>query len=258
MKHSFEHRAKTCKNPVAKQLLAIVAEKQSMLAIAADITQKKDFLKFTDLVGPKICMLKTHIDIIHDVDQVFISDLVALSEKHNFMIFEDRKFADIGMIAKEQYGSGTFNIADWAHIVTTHALFGSGLIEGLKEVGLPKGRGALLLAELSAKGNLIDAEYTEQAVALAKQHQDFIMGFISQKRLIDDEAFIHMTPGVNIGETGDSLGQQYNTPEAVIKNGSDIIIVGRGITEASDPLTTAELYRQRAWKASSDLIDLSV
>jgi orotidine 5'-phosphate decarboxylase subfamily 1 len=249
MKRLFTDRASFCKNPVAKQLLNIVAEKQSMLAVAVDLSDKKDFLKLVNLIGPKICLLKTHIDIVEHFDQQFVADIAALAKQHNFLIFEDRKFADIGTIAQKQYSDGVFKIADWAHIITTHALFGSGLIEGLKEVGLPKGRGALLLAELSAKGNLIDAEYTEQAVALAKQHQDFIMGFISQKRLIDDKAFIQMTPGVNIAEKGDALGQQYNTPEAAIKNGADIIIVGRGITEASDPLATAELYRQRAWDA---------
>lgn len=50
--------------------------------------------------------------------------------------------------------------------------------------------------------------------------------------------------------TGDVLGQQYTTPEEVIySKGSDIIIVGRGVLEASDRLKAAELYRMSGWDA---------
>lgn len=249
MKHSFSEKANLSKHPLTKQLFNIIAQKQTVLGLSADIEDKQKFLIMLDLLGPKLCLVKTHVDIINDVDQAFIRDLVALSKKHNFLIFEDRKFADIGAIAKKQYSGGVYKIADWAHIVTVHALFGSGLIEGLKAVGLPKGRGVFVLAELSAQGNLIDDEYTAQAVELAQQHKNFVIGFISQKRLIDDDSFLCIMPGIHIAAASDALGQQYKTPEVAIQAGADIIIVGRGVTEASDPLATAEVYRKRAWDA---------
>lgn len=67
---------------------------------------------------------------------------------------------------------------------------------------------------------------------MALAEKDFVIGFISQKKLTDEPAFVHMTPGVKLTPGKDSLGQQYVTVEdAIKKHGTDIVIVGRGILE---------------------------
>lgn len=247
---SYSQRAELCTNPTAKKLFQLMEDKKTNLAIAADVITKEKLLKIADELGPEICVLKTHIDIINNFDMDLIIQLQRLSEKHNFLLFEDRKFADIGNTVKHQYQDGIYHIADWADIVNAHTVPGPGIIQGMKEIGLTKGRGLLLLAEMSSKGTLAKGEYTKETLKMAEDNKDFVIGFITMKKLLEDPEFINMTPGVQLAIGGDTLGQQYNTPEKVIKeNKSDVIIVGRGIYEAADPIAEAKKYRAAGWQA---------
>uniref|UniRef100_A0A3Q3WEC3 Uridine 5'-monophosphate synthase n=1 Tax=Mola mola TaxID=94237 RepID=A0A3Q3WEC3_MOLML len=245
MELSYADRAKLPHiHPLASRLLMIMEEKQSNLCVSADVTSSEELLQLADSLGPSICMLKTHADILK------VGKLQALAEKHNFLIFEDRKFADIGNTVKHQYEDGLYKISSWSHIVNAHAVPGPGVVKGLSAVGKPLGRGCLLIAQMSSSGSLATGEYTKAVVQMAEEHSDFVLGFICGSKISTRPEFIHMTPGVQMQTGGDVLGQQYTTPEDVLlSKGSDAIIVGRGILEAPDRFKAAELYRKSGWEA---------
>ena len=247
---TFEERAALATHPMAKKLFATMHQKHTNLAVSADLTKSDDVLKLVELVGPHICLLKTHVDILEDFSPAFVKSLQELAAKYNFMIFEDRKFADIGNTVKLQYSQGIYHTSEWADIVNAHAVPGDGVISGLKDIGLALDRACLLIGEMSAEGNLATGAYTDATVAMAKRHEDFVIGFISLSRLVDDPKLVHLTPGVKLGGGGDSLGQQYLTPKEVIsKRKSDVIIVGRGIYQADDPVKAAIAYKEAGFKA---------
>ena len=175
----------------------------------------------------------------------------------------------LGNTVALQYSSGVHKIASWSHITNAHPVPGPSVITGLASVGLPLGRGLLLLAEMSTEGSLATGSYTEDAVRMARAHREFVIGFIAQRRMDhvgaspssqpdDIEDFIILTPGVSLETSGDSMGQQYRTPENVIlENGCDVIIVGRGVygKGTGDALNVghvalqAEKYRTEGWNA---------
>lgn len=249
---SFGERAKVAKSEVSRTLLKIMDMKKSNLCLAADMTKADEILNLIESVGPFICLLKTHVDIVEDFNDNFVKSLQALAQKHNFLIMEDRKFADIGNTVSLQYSKGIYRISSWADLVTVHSLPGDGILKGLKEVvtELPA-RGVFLLAEMSSDGNLISSDYKEKTMKMAETHADFVSGIVAQSAsLIQDPGLIQLTPGVKLEEGGDNLGQTYNTPEYVIKEkGADIAVVGRGIIGSKNPGEVAKTYRDRLWEA---------
>ncbi len=221
----------------------LITSKQTRLCVSLDVTTTEQLLALADLLGPYVCMVKTHIDIISDFSWQTVEGLKALSQKHNFLIFEDRKFADIGRTVKQQCSGGIYQIAKWADLINAHPLPGEGIVNGLKEACEDYGTKLLLIAQLSSAENLIDSNYTQACVEMAKKHADFVVGFICQKRLIKNSDFWHLTPGVNLETNAGKLGQQYRTPEeALVRDQCDVIIVGAGIYESKDPIAAAKKY----------------
>lgn len=262
IKLSYKERADRSTNPAAKRLFELMGEKQTNLALANDEIDSNKFLELADKVGPEIAVLKTHIDVLSTFSPEITKRLMELAKKHNFLIFEDRKFADIGNTVKLQYAEGIYRIADWANIVNIHIVPGPGVIQGIGSVinerkdGMP--RGILILAQMSSEGTLAYGDYTKKAVEMADANKDVVAGYIGNggdtgqlKELasMNFAGHVIMTPGIQIQSKKDDLGQRYTSPEEAILAGSDCIIVGRGIYKAEDPVATARAYRKAGWDA---------
>ena len=358
-KVSYAKRADNATHPLSAYLLRLIDVKKSNLCLSADVSTAQQLLQLADTIGPSIVVLKTHYDLInnwdYNPDHGTGEKLARLARRHGFLIFEDRKFGDIGNTVQLQYTEGTAKIIEWSHITNVNMIPGKAAIDALADaaarwrerkryevktditVGTPRPesvdsdvdeetktpmpeeqgldsykdasagrkasivsittvsqrfepaisprsyeeldeevyagieeapleRGLLILAQMSTKGNFMTREYTNACVESAREHKNYVMGFISQETLnsAPDDQFISMTPGCqlppkDVDESteieGDGKGQQYNTPRKLIgQMGNDIVIVGRGITNAADPVREAERYRRRAWEAYEERI----
>lgn len=246
----FKQRAEVAVHPKSKALFECMLRKKSNLALSADLTSMDAIIQLVEKIGNEICLLKTHIDILEDFSIDSAEALMSLADEFDFLIFEDRKFADIGNTVKQQFQGGMYKIAHWADMVNAHILPGPSIIDGLKAGRVCDDTGLLLLAQMSSKDNLLTDAYAKQAVEWAEANPDFVMGFIAQEKMSDNPGLITMTPGVKLSNDVDALGQQYNTPQyAIIEKGSDIVIVGRGIYGEADPASAAREYREAAWQA---------
>ncbi|MGN7758888.1 orotidine-5'-phosphate decarboxylase [Chryseobacterium sp. 22532] len=239
---SYEQKLEHAQHSVSKKLLETALAKKSNLIASADVTTTQELLDLAEKVGPHVIALKTHIDIISDFEyEKTIVPLKALAEKHQFLLMEDRKFADIGNTQELQFTSGVFKITDWADFVTSQVIGGFESLDCFKNVGV------VAIVGMSSKGALTTASYREEALKVALPHPN-VIGGVSQNQI--PEELLLFTPGVNLADSGDGKGQQYNTPEHVFKMlHSDFIIVGRGIYKAEDPETAAITYKNEGWNA---------
>lgn len=255
---TLSERKKRTHNTVALAIYELMEEKKSNLALSLDVTEESAFFDILELAAPHIIIVKTHIDTMNDFNAEFMERLLALSEKHRFLIFEDRKFADIGNTVRLQYTEGVFRIIEWADIVTTHIFPGPGAIAALRKAWQESRyeRGAVILPQMTSEGNLFSEEHKDSAIRFAKEYCDFVIGFIGAAT--KDAAlpefrerawpeFLIFVPGVNIENERDAFLQTYVSPEAAIEEGGDIIIVGRGIYGNDDPKRAAVEYKERAW-----------
>ncbi|SPO05692.1 probable orotidine-5`-phosphate decarboxylase Pyr-4 [Cephalotrichum gorgonifer] len=362
LKATYASRAESATHPLTAYLFRLMELKSSNLCVSADVSTARDLLHLADKLGPSIVVLKTHYDIISGWDfnphTGTGAKLAALARRHGFLIFEDRKFGDIGNTVQLQYVAGSARIIDWAHIVNVNMLPGKASVTALADaaarwrerypyevrtsvtVGTPRSesfdddppssapqangntadgqsggsglgdgkvdgrkgsivsvttvtqhyepatsprltkdmaegdetvfagieeaptdRGLLILAQMSTVDTLAGPAYTAACVEAAREHGDFVMGFVSQQNLntTADDQFLSMTPGCQLppegeGENGvvagDGKGQQYNTPrKLIVGKGVDMVIVGRGILNAADQKGEAERYRKAAWEA---------
>ncbi|MDR1877798.1 MAG: orotidine-5'-phosphate decarboxylase [Flavobacteriaceae bacterium] len=239
---TYEEKLKFQAHPASKKILEIALKKKSNLIASLDVNTSREILDLAERVGEHVVAVKLHTDIISDFSEEYVSRLKKISQDKNFLLFEDRKFGDIGNTQQLQFEKGIYKISDWADLITSHVIAGE---ESLKVFGDKVG--VVTIAEMSSKGALTDEHYKEKAIELSQKASN-VIGCVAQSEL--PSSLLLFTPGVNITSGGDSKGQQFNTPDKVITEyHTDFIIVGRGIYAAARPEEAAEKYRKEGWDA---------
>ena len=247
--------------PIARRYMEAACRKQSLVCLAADRNSMADLFELLHQVGPYVTVLKTHVDLVEDWSADAWGEFCRTATEYDLLIFEDRKFADIGKISKSQM-SGVYDIRNWSDIVTAHLISGPDIIDGLHSSWEDIGRqgGVLLLAQMSSRGNLLTGDYSDSVVRKGVESRG-VLGFIGNgsrpqeltklRSKVGPEKMI-WTPGVNLAIGDGELGQRYGDPYQAILSGSDCIIVGSGIHGAKSPMEAAKEYAKISWKALQD------
>ena len=216
-----------------------ILHRKGPLCVAADVTTTSELVELVEKIGPEISILKMHVDIITDFNDNTIFEIRRLKAKHNFIVWEDRKFADIGAVVKEQIHGGIYKISSWADLISMHVISGPDILKQAGDCHV------IVITSMSSNKTLADEEYEKKCISMIeKQHDCKIFGIVTQNNVESFYSkFLKIVPGINISKkTTDNLGQKYSDIEN--KKWADVFVVGRDIVRNPDPHSKTIEYKE--------------
>jgi uridine monophosphate synthetase len=121
----------------SNELYKLATIKKSNIILSCDFMNDKEIISMIDRIGNKIVAVKLHLDTVkinneennNNYYQLFIDKLKELKQKHNLLIIEDAKFADIETIMYEKIYASRMIINKIADAITIHAVAGLSILE---------------------------------------------------------------------------------------------------------------------------------
>lgn len=215
--------------------------------VALDYANEVDALAFVERVSPELCRLKVGKEMFTLFGPAFVRTLVS----KGFDVFLDLKFHDIpNTVAKAVAASAELGV--W--MVNVHASGGLRMMTAAKEALQPYGERAPYLIAVTVLTSMEQDELARVGVSGPLQEHVLRLAALTQEAGLDGvvcsaqeasllksrlgKEFKLITPGIR--PAGAELGDQRRvlTPVEACAQGSDYLVIGRPITQASDPAAT--------------------
>lgn len=219
---------------------------ESRIIVALDFSSEKQVLEFTAQLDPSMCKLKVGKELFTLAGPTLVRQLIG----KGFDVFLDLKFHDIpNTVARACKVAADMGV--W--MLNVHALGGRNMLLAAREALDGNETRPLLIAVtiLTSMGQQDLAE-----VGLSGAPEDNVLrlasltkeagldGVVCSSREVaglrqaEGEAFTLVTPGIR--PAGSEVGDQKRimTPTDAVRAGSDYLVIGRPITQASDPIQT--------------------
>lgn len=212
------------------------------LAIALDTSDLDTAVSIAKAVQPSIGVAKVGLQLFSAAGH----DAVRAMQDIGMTVLLDVKLHDI---PNTVYGASTVLGALGVRYLTTHAAGGvamlqaavKGLAEGANAVGLPAPT-VLAVTILTSEPNASPTLLNERLAAALDAGCGGVVCAATDLRLIRTTApgIITLVPGIRPAGVPSHDQKRVATPAEAIRNGADILVIGRAVTSADDPAVAAE------------------
>ena len=220
----------------------------SPIIIALDLDYE-DSLEFAKKIDPKHCRLKVGSKLFTQKGPQIIEELSTLG----FDIFLDLKFHDIpNTVASAVEVASEMGV--W--MLNVHTSGGSKMMEAArlaanKSANPPLVIGVTILTSLNQEDmnelgvKSISNQINDLASLAHKSSLDGIVcsaGDVKNIKSLLGEGFLTITPGIRSINAPKDDQSRISSAKQAIENGSDYLVIGRPITQSSDPLKSLEAF----------------
>ncbi|EGR2730822.1 orotidine-5'-phosphate decarboxylase [Vibrio parahaemolyticus] len=212
--------------------------------VALDYDNQADALAFVDKIDPASCRLKVGKEMF----TLFGPDFVRELHNRGFSVFLDLKFHDIPNTCSKAVRAAA-ELGVW--MVNVHASGGERMMIASREILEPYGKDRPLLIGVTVLTSMeqsdlagigLNVEPQEQVIRLATLTKnsglDGVVCSAQESSLLKNELgkeFKLITPGIRPAGSEQGDQRRIMTPVDAIQAGSDYLVIGRPITQATDP-----------------------
>ncbi len=219
---------------------------KSNVIVALDYDDQHQALALADRLDPRFCRLKVGKELFTAAGPSIVKNL----SDRGFDIFLDLKFHDIPNTVAKAIGAAA-DLGVW--MANVHASGGSRMMSAAKKALDSKGSEMLLigvtvltsmdasdLEEVGVRRNP-SAQVLHLAELAKNSGLDGVVCSAQEAKLLKESlgpAFKLVTPGIRLANSAADDQRRILTPADAVALGSDYLVIGRPITQSTDPLAT--------------------
>ena len=219
---------------------------KSNVIVALDYDDQHQALALADRLDPTFCRLKVGKELFTAAGPSIVKNL----SDRGFDIFLDLKFHDIPNTVAKAIGAAA-DLGVW--MANVHASGGSRMMSAAKRALDSKGSEMLLigvtvltsmdasdLEEVGVRRNP-SAQVLHLAELAKNSGLDGVVCSAQEAKLLKESlgpAFKLVTPGIRLANSAADDQRRILTPADAVALGSDYLVIGRPITQSTDPLAT--------------------
>ena len=219
---------------------------KSNVIVALDYDDQHQALALADRLDPTFCRLKVGKELFTAAGPSIVKNL----SDRGFDIFLDLKFHDIPNTVAKAIGAAA-DLGVW--MANVHASGGSRMMSAARKALDSKGSEMLLigvtvltsmdasdLEEVGVRRNP-SAQVLHLAELAKNSGLDGVVCSAQEAKLLKESlgpAFKLVTPGIRLANSAADDQRRILTPADAVALGSDYLVIGRPITQSTDPLAT--------------------